>query len=578
MLLRLIRRYIRPYLGLIIGVTVAQFIAAAASLWLPSLNAEIIDNGVAKGDTGYIWRHGLVMLAVATVQMLGQITAAYLGARAAMGFGRDVRSAVFHRTLDFSTREMNEFGAPSLITRSTNDVQQVQQLILMTCTFILSAPITMTGGVIMALREDVGLSWLIVVAVTALAIVIGLVSSRMIPLFQRNQVKVDAMNRVTREQVTGIRVIRAFIREDRERERFAEVNHDLMRLGIGFGTLFAIMMPFVMLVMNLSSVGVMWFGGMRVDSGDMQVGQLTAYLTYLMQILMSVMMATMMLMIAPRAAVCAERIMQVLNTESSVVPPADGAVDLPERGTVGFDRVSFAYPGAEESVLSDMSFTLRPGTTTAVVGSTGSGKSTLVNLIPRLFDATSGTVSVNGVDVRRIDPDTLWAKVGLVPQKPYLFSGTVRSNMQHGRPDATDEQIWEALRVAQAADFVAEMDGQLDAPIAQGGSNVSGGQRQRLSIARALVKSPEIYVFDDAFSALDVATDARLRAALSPFTAQAAVLIVAQRISTVKTADQIIVLDAGRIVGLGTHHELMDSNPTYREIVESQMTLEEAAA
>ena len=577
MLLRLVGRYIRPYLGLIAGVTLAQFIASAASLWLPSLNAEIIDNGVAKGDTDYIWRHGLLMLAVATVQMLGQISATFMGARAAMGFGRDVRSAVFHRTLEFSTREMNEFGAPSLITRSTNDVQQVQQVILMGCTFILSAPITMTGGVIMALREDVGLSWLIVVAVTALAVVIGLVASRMIPLFRENQVKVDAMNRVTREQVTGIRVIRAFIREDREKERFAEVNHDLLKLGVRFGTLFAIMMPFVMLIMNLSSVGVMWFGGMRIDSGEMQVGQLTAFLTYHTQIHMSVMMATLMLMIVPRAAVCAERIMAVLNTESSVVPPADGITELPESGTVAFDKVSFSYPGAEEPVLSDMSFALRPGTTTAVVGSTGAGKSTLVNLIPRLFDATSGTVRIDGVDIREIDEDTLWAKVGLVPQKPYLFSGTVRSNMQYGRPDATDEEIWEALRVAQAADFVSEMPGQLDAPIAQGGSNVSGGQRQRLSIARALVKSPEIYVFDDAFSALDVATDARLRAALAPFTAEAAVLIVAQRISTVKAADQIIVLDAGRIVGLGTHRELMDSNPTYREIVESQMTLEESA-
>lgn len=577
MLIRLIGRYLRPYSGLIAGVIVVQLIAAIAGLWLPSLNAEIIDNGVAKGDTDYIWRHGGLMLAVATTQMIAQVCAAYLGARAAMGFGRDVRSAVFHRTLEFSTREMNEFGAPSLITRSTNDVQQVQQLIVMTCTFILSAPITMTGGVIMALREDIGLSWLIMVAVTALAVVIGIIGALMVPRFQRNQISVDAMNRVTREQVTGIRVIRAFTRENRERERFAEVNQDLLKLGLGIGTLFAIMMPFVILVLNLSSVGVIWFGSMRVDAGEMQVGQLTAYLSYLMQILMSVMMATMMMMIGPRAAVCAKRIMEVLNTESSVIPPTAGATTLPERGSVAFSNVSFAYPGAEAPVLSDLNFALKPGTTTAVVGSTGAGKSTLVNLIPRLFDATAGTVSVNGVDVREIDEDTLWAKVGLVPQKPYLFSGTVRSNMQYGRPDATDEEIWEALRVAQAADFVEEMEGQLAAPISQGGTNVSGGQRQRLSIARALVKSPEIYIFDDAFSALDVATDARLRAALAPFTSQAAVLIVAQRISTVKAADQIIVLEGGRIVGLGTHHELMDSNPTYQEIVSSQMTLEEAA-
>lgn len=577
MLLKLIGTYTKPYLGLIAGVVVAQLVAAIASLWLPSLNAEIIDQGVAKGDTGYIWRHGAVMLAVATAQMLGQITAAFLGARAAMGFGRDVRSAVFHQTLEFSTKEMNEFGAPSLITRSTNDVQQVQQLILMTCIIIVAAPITMTGGVIMALREDIGLSWLIVVAVTVLAVAIGIIASQMIPLFQRNQAKVDAMNRVTREQITGIRVIRAFIREKLERQRFDEVNGDLMKLGIALGTLFSALFPVVMMVMNLSQVGVIWFGGLRVDSGDMQVGQLTAYLTYLMQILMSVMMATMMVMLAPRAAVCATRIMEVLETDSSVIAPTKGRTDLPERATVVFENVSFAYPGAEEPVLSNMNFTLRAGTTTAIVGSTGAGKSTLVNLIPRLFDATQGVVKVDGVDVREIDEDTLWSKVGLVPQKPYLFSGTVRSNMQYGNPSATDEQIWEALRVAQAADFVSAMDGQLDAAITQGGTNVSGGQRQRLSIARALVKSPEIHIFDDAFSALDVATDARLRAALAPQTAGAAVLIVAQRISTIKAADQIIVLDAGHIVGVGNHHELMDSCPTYREIVESQMSLEEAA-
>lgn len=578
MLVRLINRNIKPYLGLLVGVLLAQLVATAASLLLPSLNARIIDNGVAKGDTDYIVRFGAIMLGVSVVQAISQIIAVYFGAKAAMSFGRDVRAAVFNRTLSFSTREVNQFGAPSLITRTTNDVQQVQMLVLMTCIMMVTAPITMAGGVFMALREDRMLSWLILVAVVLLGGVIGVLVWRMTPLFQANQRKIDTINRVVREQITGIRVIRAFVREPLERERFDAANGDLMRLAFAIGSLFAVLFPFVMLVMNLGSVGVMWFGGMRIDAEQMQVGQLTAFLTYLMQILMSVMMSTMMVMMAPRAAVCAKRIMEVLTTRSSVVPPTDPVTELPEAGTVRFEDVEFAYPGADEPVLTGLNFELRPGQTTAVVGSTGSGKSTLVNLIPRLFDTTGGRILVDGVDVREIDPDLLWSRIGLVPQRPYLFSGTVASNLRYGDPEASDEQLWEALRVAQASDFVSEMTDQLDARITQGGSNVSGGQRQRLSIARALVKRPEIYVFDDAFSALDVATDARLRAALAPQTKDAAVLIVAQRVSTIKQADQIIVLEDGRIVGIGKHAELMEGCQTYREIVESQLSIEEQAA
>lgn len=578
MLTKLINRFIRPYWSMLVGVLVFQLIATAASLSLPNLNARIIDNGVAMGDTGYILRNGAIMLAVSVVQAVSQVIAVYFGAKAAMSFGRDVRAAVFERTLSFSTRELNQFGAPSLITRTTNDVQQVQMLVLMTCIMMVSAPITMTGGVFMALREDLVLSWLILVAVVLLGSVIGVLIWRMTPLFQLNQVKIDTINRVVREQITGIRVIRAFTREPLERKRFDTANSDIMRLAFAIGTLFAVLFPFVMFVMNLGSVGVMWFGAMRVDAGDMQIGQLTAFLQYLMQILMSVMMSTMMLMMAPRAAVCANRIMEVLNTPSSVVPPAAPVTDLPEHGTVRFEDVEFAYPGAEAPVLSGLNFELRPGQTTAVVGSTGAGKSTLVNLIPRLFDVTAGRVLVDGVDVREIDPDLLWSRIGLVPQRPYLFGGTVKSNMAYGDPDASDEQIWQALQIAQAADFVAEMDGALNATIAQGGANVSGGQRQRLSIARAVVKRPEIYVFDDAFSALDVATDARLRAALASHTRDAAVLIVAQRVSTIRQADQIVVLEHGRIVGVGGHDELLAGCETYREIVESQRSIEEAAA
>lgn len=577
MLIKLINRYIRPYWSLIGIVLVLQLVATIASLYLPNLNARIIDQGVAKGDTHYIWIHGAWMLGVSLVQVLAQVAATWFGARAAMQFGRDVRDAIFGRVLGFSSRELNHFGAPSLITRTTNDVQQVQQLVLMTCVMMISAPITMVGGVIMAVREDAGMSWLIVAAVLALGVGVSLLIWRVTPLFGAQQTRIDALNRVLREQITGIRVVRAFVREPHEAARFERTNADLTSTTTSVGRHMATMFPFVMLIMNLGSVGVMWFGGHRIMDGHIQVGQLTAFLTYLMQILMSVMMATMMLVFAPRAAVCAGRIMEVLNTESTVVPPVDGITELQGQGVLQLRDVEFTYPGAESPVLSEISFELAPGQTTAIIGATGSGKSTLVNLIPRLFDATGGQVLVDGVDIRRIDPDTLWARIGLVPQKPYLFSGTVASNLRYGKPDATDDELWAALETAQAADFVREMDGQLEAEISQGGTNVSGGQRQRLSIARALVKKPGIYVFDDSFSALDVATDARLRAALAKQTADAATLIVAQRVSTIREADQILVLEDGRIVGRGTHDELLAGCPTYSEIVDSQLSAEEAA-
>ncbi|MEL4356757.1 MULTISPECIES: ABC transporter ATP-binding protein [unclassified Luteococcus] len=577
MLIKLINRYIKPYWGLIAVVLVLQLVATIASLYLPNLNARIIDQGVARGDTHYIWVHGVWMLGVSLAQVLAQVAATWFGARAAMQFGRDVRDAVFHRVLGFSSRELNQFGAPSLITRTTNDVQQVQQLVLMTCVMMISAPITMVGGVFMAVREDPGMSWLIVAAVLALGAGVSLLIWRVTPLFGIQQRRIDDLNRVLREQITGIRVVRAFVREPHEAARFERTNAQLTSTTTSLGRHMAVMFPFVMLIMNLGSVGVMWFGGHRIADGHIQVGQLTAFLTYLMQILMSVMMATMMLVFAPRAAVCAGRIMEVLTTESTVVPPANGITQLAGRGVLEMRDVEFTYPGAEAPVLSQIGFALAPGRTTAVIGSTGSGKSTLVNLIPRLFDATGGQVLVDGVDVRELDPDTLWARIGLVPQKPYLFSGTVASNLRYGKPDATDEELWQALETAQAADFVRQMDGQLAAPISQGGTNVSGGQRQRLSIARALVKEPGIYVFDDSFSALDVATDARLRAALASRTREAAVLIVAQRVSTIREADQILVLEDGRIVGRGTHDELLASCPTYGEIVDSQLSAEEAA-
>ncbi len=577
MLITLLKRHLRPYTWSLVGVVALQLIASMAALFLPNLNARIIDDGVTRGDIDVIWRFGFIMLAVSLAQITAQAVAVFLAARTAMRFGRDVRHGVFSHVLSFSSQEVNRFGAPSLITRNTNDVQQVQQLVMMSSTLLVSAPIMMVGGIIMAVREDPGMSPIVAVAMLVLGSIIALIARRMTPLFKLNQTRLDTLNRVLREQITGIRVIRAFTREPEERARFAAANDDIRDVNVRIGSLFSLMFPVVMLITNVSSVAVMWFGGQRVEADQIMVGQLIAFLTYLKQILMSVMMATMMMLLVPRASVCAVRIMEVLNTPSSVVTSAAPVTSSRGPGVVRFDDVSFAYPGAEEPVLKNVTFEMRPGTTTAIIGSTGSGKTTLVNLIPRLYDATSGVVSIDGIDVRDIEPNALWARIGLVPQQPYLFSGTVASNLRYGNPDATDEQMWDALTAAQAADFVSEMDGELEAKIAQGGTNVSGGQRQRLSIARSLIRDPDVCVFDDAFSALDVATDARLRAVLEARTADATSLIVAQRVSSIRHADQIIVLDAGEIVGVGTHAELLATNETYREIVDSQLSAEEAA-
>jgi ATP-binding cassette subfamily B multidrug efflux pump len=572
-LIRLLVRYLRPYRQLLVGVVLLQLVGTMASLYLPSLNADIIDQGVAKGDTGYIVSIGGWMLLVTGLQIACSIVAVYLGAKAAMAFGRDTRGAIFRRVSEFSGREVALFGAPSLITRNTNDVQQVQMLVVMTCTMLVAAPIMCVGGVIMALNTDVGLSWLMLVSVPVLAIAIGLIIRRMIPQFRLMQTRIDAVNRVLREQIAGIRVVRAFVREPFEARRFDKANDELTDTALRVGRLFATIFPVVMLVLNLSSVAVLWFGAARVDSGDIKIGALTAFLNYLMQILMSVMMATFMLVMVPRAAVCAERITEVLDTTSSVTPAADPIRTVAGRGDLEFRAVQFRYPGAAAPVLKEISFRAEAGRTTAIIGSTGAGKTTLLSLVPRLFDVTAGSVRVDGVDVRELDPDVLWERIGLVPQKPYLFSGTVASNLRYGNPDATDEELWRCLEIAQARDFVAAMPDGLDSSIAQGGTNVSGGQRQRLAIARALVRRPEIYLFDDSFSALDLGTDARLRAALRPETADAAVVIVAQRVSTIIEADQILVLDGGELVGIGRHAELLDSCPTYAEIVNSQLTV-----
>jgi len=576
-LIRLLRTYLRPYAGLLTVVVALQLVGTIAALYLPSLNADIIDQGIARGDTGYIVHIGGWMLLVSAVQIVCAVAAVYVGAKAAMSFGRDLRSAVFHRVGAFSSREVARFGAPSLITRTTNDVQQVQMLVVVTCTMLVAAPIMCIGGVVMALREDVGLSWLMLVAVPVMVLVIGLIIRRMMPQFRLMQTRIDAVNRVLREQLGGVRVVRAFVREAHESRRFGAANADLTATALSVGRLHALIFPVVMLVFNASSVAVLWFGAARVDAGQIEIGSLTAFLQYLVQILMSVMMATFMVMMVPRAAVCAERIAEVLDTESSVAPAARPVTTTPQQGTVELRGVRFHYPGAEAPVLRDVSFRAAPGHTTAVIGSTGAGKTTLLSLVPRLFDVTGGAVLVDGVDVRELDLDALWRRVGVVPQKPYLFSGTVASNLRYGNPEATDEELWRCLEIAQARDFVAAMPEGLEAPIAQGGTNISGGQRQRLAIARALVHRPEIYLFDDSFSALDVATDARLRAALRPVTADAAVIVVAQRVSTIVDADQIVVLEDGAVVGIGRHAELLDTCATYREIVESQQTVGVAA-
>ena len=577
MLLRLLRTYLRNYRRPLAAVVALQAVQAIATLALPSLNADIIDKGVLTGDDGYIYRIGGIMLAVTLLQVVCATGAVYYGSKAAMGFGRDVRAGIFHTVTGFSAREVGDFGAPSLITRITNDVTQVQMFVLMTCTLLIAAPITCVGGIVMALREDVGLSWILTVSIPVLVALVVLVVSRMVPQFRLMQERIDRLNQVLREQITGIRVVRAFVREPAERQRFAEVNDRLTDTALRAGRLQAWMVPIVMMVLNGSSVAVLWFGAHRIDSGQMQVGALIAFLSYLTQILLAVMMATFIAVLAPRASVCAERIVEVLDTPSSVVTSPAPTTELGAPGTLELQGVGFHYPGAEAPILTDITLRAAAGQTTAIIGSTGSGKTTLLNLIPRLFDATSGTVLVDGVDIRELAPDTLWERIGLVPQKPYLFSGSVASNLRFADPDATDDDLWAALDIAQASDFVRAMPGGLDAPITQGGANVSGGQRQRLAIARALVRKPEIYLFDDSFSALDLATDARLRAALAPHTADATVVIVAQRVSTIKDADQILVLEDGHVVGLGTHAELLEGCPTYQEIVASQMSAEEAA-
>ncbi|MGH4028094.1 ABC transporter ATP-binding protein [Actinomycetota bacterium Odt1-20B] len=577
MLIRLLRTHLGPYKKPIALLVLLQFLQTCASLYLPTLNADIIDNGVVKGDTGYILSFGGLMIAVTVVQMVCNIGAVFFGARTAAALGRDVRTAVFDRVQSFSAREMGQFGAPSLITRTTNDVQQVQMLVLMSFTLMVSAPIMCVGGIVMALGQDVPLSGVLVAVVPVLGISVSLIVRKLRPLFRTMQERLDTVNRVLREQITGNRVIRAFVRDDYEKERFRGANASLTEVSLGTGKLLALMFPIVMTVVNISSIAVVWFGAHRIDSGGMQIGALTAFLAYLMQIVMSVMMATFMFMMVPRAEVCAERIQEVLDTESSVVPPADPVRKLLRHGHLEVRGAGFRYPGAEEPVLKAIDLVARPGETTAVIGSTGSGKSTLLGLVPRLFDATDGEVLVDGVDVSTLDPKLLAKTVSLVPQKPYLFAGTVATNLRYGNPDATDEELWHALEVAQAKDFVEKLEHGLNAPIAQGGTNVSGGQRQRLSIARTLVQRPEIYLFDDSFSALDYATDAALRAALGRETAEATVVIVAQRVSTIRDADRIVVLDEGRVVGTGTHGELMDGNETYREIVLSQLTEAEAA-
>ncbi|HLT10519.1 MAG TPA: ABC transporter ATP-binding protein [Micromonosporaceae bacterium] len=577
MLIRLLRTHLRPYRRELTAIVLLQLAGTIAMLYLPSLNADIIDRGVAVGDTGYIVRTGVWMLIVSLVHITSVIAAVYFAARVAMSFGRDVRAAIFSHVGGFSGREVAQFGAPSLITRVTNDVQQVQMLVVLSCTMLVMAPIMCVGGIIMALQEDLGLSWLVLVSVPAMVVAVGLIVRRMVPQFRLMQERIDVVNRVLREQITGVRVVRAFVREPFETDRFAVANQNLTLTALHAGRLMAFVFPIVMLVFNASSVAVLWFGAARIDAGLLQVGALTAFLQYLVQILMSVMMATFMVMMVPRAAVCADRIVEVLDTRSSVVPSAKPVVPASNDGSVEFRDVSFQYPGAEEPVLRGLSFRVEPGQTTAIIGSTGAGKTTLLSLIPRLFDVTAGAVLVDGVDVREIDLDALWSRIGLVPQRPYLFSGTVASNLRYGNPDATDEELWRCLEIAQARDFVEAMPGGLDAPIAQGGTNVSGGQRQRLAIARALVHRPRIYLFDDSFSALDLGTDARLRAALRAEVADASVVVVAQRVSTIVDADQIIVLEDGEIVGIGKHDDLILTCPTYAEIVESQLTVGAAA-
>ncbi|MDQ1082037.1 MULTISPECIES: ABC transporter ATP-binding protein [Microbacterium] len=574
MLGKILIRYLSRYRWLLVALLAFQFVAAMASLYLPRLNADIIDQGVARGDTAFIWSQGSLMLAISLGQITASIIATYFAARAAMAAGRDIRRDIFDKVSGFSERELSQFGAGSLITRNTNDVQQVQMLAMMGATMLVSAPLLAIGGIVMALQQDVGLSWLIAVSVPTLLVAAGLIIARMVPLFRSYQSKLDGVNRVMREQLTGVRVVRAFVRERIEEERFREANTDIMIVGRQVGSLFVLLFPLAMLVLNVTVVGVIWFGGIQVDAGSVQIGTLFAFMQYVAQILMGVLMASFMTVMIPRAAVSAERIGEVLDSHSTLERPSNPVSVFPDRGAVEFDDVAFSYPGAESPVVSGISFQARPGETVAIVGSTGAGKTTLVSLLPRLFDVTAGAVRVGGVDVREADLDVLWKSIGLVPQRPFLFSGTVASNLRFGREDATDDELWRALEIAQGRDFVEAMDGQLDARIAQGGTNVSGGQRQRLAIARAIVHRPAVLVFDDSFSALDLSTDARLRQALWQELPEVTKIVVAQRVSTITGADRIVVLEEGRLAGVGTHEELLQTSSTYREIVESQLGVE----
>ena len=571
MLMRLLRTYLRPYGKALFAIIVLQLVATVASLYLPNLNADIIDRGVSHGDTGYILSTGSIMLLIAAVQIACTAVAVFIGAKTAMSYGRDLRASIFHHVGSFSARELGKFGAPSLITRNTNDVQQIQMLVLMGANMLVTSPIMCVGGIVMALREDLPLSRLLLVSVPVLAGAVGFVIAKMVPQFRAMQPRIDTVNRVLREQINGVRVVRAFVRERAESTRFGVANDELTATALRVGRLQALMFPTVMLVFNASSVAVYWFGSHRVGGHSMEVGALLAFISYLMQILVAVMIATFMSVMIPRASVCAERIVEVLDTASSVVPPLAPQVPTGVPGTLELRDVEYRYPGAELPVLRNISFTARPGQVTAIIGSTGAGKTTLLELIPRLIDTTSGVVYVDGTDVREIELDKLWARIGMVPQRPYLFTGTIATNLRYGNPSATDEELWAALEVAQGRDFVEAMPDKLDSAIAQGGTNVSGGQRQRLSIARALLRQPTIYVFDDSFSALDLATEARLRAALRPHTAKATVIMVAQRIASVVDADQIIVLDGGTVVGCGTHAELVERCAVYNEIVTSQL-------
>ncbi len=576
MLIALLRHHLRPYRVPVLVVCLFQLVQTLATLYLPGLNADIIDEGVAKGDVGHIWRVGGLMLAVTVLQVVCNVVAVFIGSRVAMAVGRDLRAAVFGRVQSFGSREMASFGAPTLITRNTNDVQQVQLLLFMGLTMLVAAPITGIGGLIMALREDVPLSGVFLIVLPVLVVSLGLIIWRMRPLFRLMQVRIDTLNQIMREQITGVRVVRAFVREDREAERFGDANELNRQVAVGAGRLMAIFFPLLMGIMNLSVVLVLWWGASRIGGGDLQIGQLTAFQQYLIQTLMAVMMATFMFMLWPRSEVSAERITEVLHTEPAIDMSADVAqVDL-TGGRIDVQNASFAYPGAEQSVVSDVSFRARPGETTAIVGSTGSGKSTVLGLVARLFDVTAGQVKIDDHDVRDVRPADVWKSIGLVPQKALLFSGTIAGNLRFGKADATDDELWEALRIAQADEFVRALPEGLNAPVSQGGANFSGGQRQRLAIARAIVKQPRIFLFDDSFSALDYATDAALRGALREVTADTAVVIVAQRISTIRQADRIVVLDEGRVVGTGTHTELMDDCAVYREIVLSQLSAEEA--